>query len=146
MQGKENKGEQVPKFLKGVALFLGAIGVLALVMSFIGPAVVPNEWRGPALLLGHWSYLYAVLLLLLSMGVWRRRPWAWWGVLLFLGLSVISSYFVSVEHTSMLQSPFARVMFGVLWLFAGAYLARSWYAQRKHFLWAGVLEADNPRS
>jgi hypothetical protein len=121
----------VPTVLKGVALFLAASGVMALFAEFVAPklggAPIPSA-------LGHWNIVYAIAFVLLSAGVWLRRPWAWWGGFLVLGLSIFSSQFLMRENAQMMP-PFIRVAFGIFGLIVVVVWGRWWYAQRKHFLW-----------
>jgi hypothetical protein len=123
----------VPMVLKGVAFFLAASGAMALFAEFAAPKL-----GGPSrvtLPLGHWNIVYAISILSLSAGVWLRRPWAWWGGFLVLGLSVVSSVFFVNENAQMMPPPFIRIVFEVLSCVVVAVWGRWWYAQRKHFLW-----------
>jgi hypothetical protein len=120
-----------PMVLKGVALFLAASGVMALFAEFVAPKLGGAPIPSP---LGHWNIVYAIAFLLLSAGVWRRRPWAWWGGFLVLGLSIVSSQFF-VRDNAQMMPPFIRVVFGIFALIVVVVWGRWWYAQRKHFLW-----------
>src|ERR1700733_15636255 len=77
----------VPMVLKGVALFLGASGVMAAATDFIGPKLGNEQVQVVALHLGHWNLIYAVAAFALAAGVWSRGRWAWWGGFLLLGIS-----------------------------------------------------------
>jgi hypothetical protein len=133
--GEETKFDAaaVPTVLKGVALFLAASAVMALFAEFVAPKMGGTPKLST---LGHWNIVYAIAFLSLSVGVWFRRPWAWWGVFLVLGLSVVSSQFLMGKNAQMTLPPFIRVVFGIFALIVVAVWGRWWYAQRKHFLWA----------
>jgi hypothetical protein len=132
----------VPTVLKGVALFLAASGVMALFAEFVAPKLGGAPILAP---LGHWNIVFAIPVLSLSAGVWLRRPWAWWGGFLVLGLSIVSSQFFMRENAQMMLPPFMRVVCGIFALIVVAVWGRWWYAQRKHFLWtesSGGLKKD----
>jgi hypothetical protein len=90
--------DTVPATLKGAAIFLAASGAMAVLAGFGSPHVWPSMQRAtdtPAVLqLGNWNFVYAIVVMPLALGIWRRRPWAWWGGFLLLGLSVCVSFFV----------------------------------------------------
>jgi hypothetical protein len=117
----------VPMVLKGVALFLAASGVLVL----FAQSVAPYRTTLP---LGRGNIVYAVSVFLLAAGVWLRRPWAWWGGFLVLGLSMVSPVFFMHENAQMMP-PIILVVFGIFALIVVAVWGRWWYAQRRHFLW-----------
>jgi hypothetical protein len=81
----------VPATLKGTAIFLAASGVMAVVsgltMTGLSRSSVPATAAPPLPTLGRWSFVYAAFVIALALGVWRRRPWAWQGVLVLLVLS-----------------------------------------------------------
>lgn len=130
----------VPTVLKGVSLFLAASGVIALFAEYVAPKLGGAPILSP---LGHWNIVYAIAFLSLSAGVWLRRPWAWWGGFLVLGLSIVSSQFFMRENTQTMPPPFIRVVFGVFALIVLAVWGRWWYVQRKHFVWtSGGLNKD----
>ena len=120
----------MPTALKGVALFLAASGLMALFAEFVAPKLGSAPKLSP---LGHWNIGYAIAFLSLSAGVWLRRPWAWWGGFLVLGLSVASSVFFMQENAQVMPPLFIRVVFGIFALIVVAVWGRWWYAQRKHF-------------
>jgi hypothetical protein len=123
----------VPMVLKGVALFLAASGVMALFAN----SVQPKMRDAPAVVLqmGHWNIIYAVMAFVLAMGVWRRRPWAWWGGFVLLCTSTVTSLLAMPIDTQPELPPFMRVVFGVFAVIVVAIWGRWWYAQRRHFLW-----------
>lgn len=121
----------VPGALKGVAVFLAASALMLVFMNIVG-------LRAPsvALQLGHWQVVYATALLALAVGVWRRRPWAWWGGFAVLGLSAITTLFAFPANAGLAPPPFMRVIFGVFAVIVAGVWGRWWYAQRRHFLWS----------
>jgi hypothetical protein len=121
----------VPMVLKGVALFLAASGVMAALTGFIGPKL--GDQQRVALPLGHWVLVYAVSSFVLAAGVWSRRPWAWWGGFLLLGISTITSLLAMPVGTATGLPPFVRLVFGVFAVVVVAVWGRWWYAQRKYF-------------
>ena len=116
--------------LKGVALFLAASGAIAALTEFIEPKLGQQR---VALQIGHWNLVYAVSAFVLAAGVWGRRPWAWWGGFLVLGISTITSLLAMPVGTPSGLPPFVRVVFGVFAVIVVAVWGRWWYAQRKHF-------------
>jgi hypothetical protein len=114
----------VPGVLKAVALFLAASAVMVVVADFLEPRA-----------LYHWQVAYAMAILVLAAGVWRRRPWAWWGGFLVLGVSIITSLFAFPANAEFAPPPFMRVIFGIFALVVSGVWGRWWYAQRRHFLW-----------
>jgi hypothetical protein len=130
----------VPMVLKGVALFLAASGVMVLFMDFFGPRVLSAQVVGPPSVApwwGNWHKVYAVSVILLAAGVWRRRPWAWWGGFLMLGMSTITSLLAMPMSTPGVP-PFMRAVFGAFAVVVVGVWGRWWYAQRKHFLWTAA--------
>ena len=132
----------VPGVLKGVAAFLAFTGVMAVVAGFTGNEVrsaASGPGGGPLALpsWGPWMFVYAAFLVALSIGVWRRRPWAWWAFFGLLGLSAVWPIFaLSFLQTPGLAGP-PGWMGGVVAILSCAVVAiwgRWWYAQRRHFL------------
>ena len=120
----------VPMVLKVVALFLAASGAIGALTEFIEPKLGQQR---VALQIGHWNLVYAVSAFVLAAGVWGRRPWAWWGGFLVLGISTITSLLAMPVGTPSGLPPFVRVVFGVFAVIVVAVWGRWWYAQRKHF-------------
>lgn len=133
--------DRVPMTLKAAAILLVASGAMALVAGFAGPHVWPNLGRPPESpavpQLGNWSFVYAVLVISLSIGIWRRRPWGWWCGFLLLGLSVCWSLLAMQTHADIGPPVGFKVIFAVLSCVFTVIWGRWWYAQRKHFLWGG---------
>jgi hypothetical protein len=128
----------VPMVLKGVALFLAASSAMVIFMDFFGPRVLPaqlGDSANPTLQLGHWHVVYAVSGLVLAVGVWRRRPWAWWGGFLGLGMSIITSLLSMPVSAQQALPPMIRVVFVIFALIVVEVWGRWWYAQRRHFFW-----------
>jgi hypothetical protein len=132
--------DTVPATLKVAALVLGASGAMAMVAGFAGPHLWPTTQGTtdtPAVLqLGNWNFVYAIVVISLALGIWRRRPWAWWGGFLVLGLSVCLSVFAMPTDAHLGPPVGMRVAFAILSCVAVAIWGRWWYAQRKHFLWS----------
>ena len=104
----------VPGVLKGVALFLAAWSVMLIVMNFFGSRMMPAQPTNPAgVALGHWQLGYAVAALVLAAGVWRRRPWAWWGGFLLFGLAIVTSLLAMPVNVEPPTPPVIRVIFGI---------------------------------
>jgi hypothetical protein len=131
--------DAVPMTLKVVAIVLAGSGVMPLLTGLSGGKLFPGLTTSPesnGLPLAQWIYLYAVAMILLSVGVWRRRPWAWWGGFVVLGLSLLFSLVVPLLDSRMGAPPFMWVVFGVFSCLVVAVWGRWWYAQRKYFLWS----------
>jgi ABC-type uncharacterized transport system permease subunit len=86
--------------------------------------------------LGNWNFVYSFVVLSLALGIWRRRPWAWWGGFVLLGLSVCSAVFVIPTDTHFGPPAGVKAIFAVLSCVVVGLWGRWWYAQRKHFLWS----------
>ena len=129
----------VPGVLKGVALFLAAWSVMLIVMNFFGSRMMPAQPTNPAgVALGHWQLGYAVAALVLAAGVWRRRPWAWWGGFLLFGLAIVTSLLAMPVNVEPPTPPVIRVIFGIFAVIVAGVWGRWWYAQRRHFLWTSM--------
>jgi hypothetical protein len=89
--------DTVPMSLKVAAILLAASGAMALVTGVVGPHFWPSLVQAgessAAPRLGNWNFVYAILVIALSIGIWRRQSWAWWCGFLLLGLSVCWSLF-----------------------------------------------------
>jgi hypothetical protein len=121
----------VPMVLKGVAVFLAASSVMVALTEFIGPKL--GDPQRVSLQLGHWNLVYAVSALVLAAGVWSRRPWAWWGGFLLLGVSTITSLLAMPVGIPSGPPQFMRVVFGAFAVVVVGVWGRWWYAQRKYF-------------
>jgi hypothetical protein len=130
----------VPMSLKAAAIFLAASGAMALVAGAVGLHSWPSLGRAGGSTappqLGNWNFVYATLLLALSIGIWRRRPWGWWCGFLLLGLSVCWSLFAMSAGADVGPPVGVKVIFAVLSCVVVGIWGRWWYAQRKHFLWS----------
>lgn len=129
----------VPATLKGAAILLAASGAMAVVAGFAGPHVWPSMQRAsdtPAVLqLGNWNFVYAMVVISLALGIWRRRPWAWWGGFAVLGTSVCWSL-IAMLHMGGGPPVAFKVIFAAMSSVVVAIWGRWWYAQRKHFFWS----------
>jgi hypothetical protein len=131
--------DTVPMSLKVTAIVLAASGAMALMAGVAGPHLWPHlgqasegtasqQW-------GSWNFVYAVLAIALSIGIWRRRPWGWWCGFLLLGWSVCRSLFALSAHADVGLPVGIKVIFAVLSFVIVGIWGRWWYAQRRHFLW-----------
>ena len=131
--------DTLPMTLKVAAIFLAASGAMGLVAGLVGPHRWPS--LGPASesiaspQLGNWNFVYAILVLVLSMGIWGRRPWAWRSGFLLLGLSICGSLFAMSARADAGPPVGIKVIFAILSCVIVGIWGRWWYAQRKHFLW-----------
>jgi hypothetical protein len=82
----------VPTTLKVVSIVLAASGAMALLAHFLpGHLAYGNSGPGRALPMpafGDWNDAIAAGLLVLSVGIWLRRPWAWWAGFLVIAISL----------------------------------------------------------
>ena len=131
--------DAVPMTLKAAAILLAASGAMALVAGVTGPQLWPS--LGPAagspavLQLGNWYFVYGILLISLSIGIWRRQPWGWWCGFVLLGLSVCWSLLAMQAQADVGPPVGIKLIFAGLSCVVAAIWGRWWYAQRKHFLW-----------
>lgn len=119
----------VPTLLKIVALLLAAWSVAVILFTELaGPSSV-------VLQRGHWQLGYAASGLVLASGIWRRRPWAWWGGFLLLGLGTVSSLLEMPVNGQLPTPPVIRTLFGFCRVAVGVVWGYWWYAQKRHFSW-----------
>jgi hypothetical protein len=115
----------VPPTLKWAAIFLAASAAMALFSGFAMPQLPAIPTRAgaapPFPPSGYWPLVYAVLVVVLSVGVWHRRPWAWRGFFVLLGASVCWTM---------------RAVFAVMSCAVVVIWGRWWYGQRRHFIWS----------
>jgi hypothetical protein len=131
--------DTVPVSLKVAAIFLAASGAMALLVGVVGPhlwaSLGPAGESTASPQLGNWNFVYAILVIALSMGIWGRRPWAWWCGFLLLGLSVCWSLFAMSVRADVGPPVGMNVIFAIFSCAIAGIWGRWWYAQRKHFLW-----------
>jgi hypothetical protein len=72
----------------------------------------------------------------LSLGVWGRRPWAWWGFFVLLGGSAFWTMYAMQAIGNIGPPPAMRAVFAVMSCAAVALWGRWWYEQRRHFIWS----------
>jgi hypothetical protein len=118
-------------FLSGVSCVWGAAsGVSSWHVNFAGHAAVTHFSSSTSRLpIGACGLVMCVL----GIGVYRSRPWAWSGLLVFIvasGVMAIPRVFLDPYFPDI--SGF-RAICGVLMLAVTAYWAWWWYAQRVHF-------------
>ena len=132
--------ESIPIPLKAAAAVLMISAMSALLSGF---SVFPQPWKVWGLdsavggiSIADFSILYAVMMMGLAAGVWTRRPWAWWGGLVLLGLSWCFFLF-AMHRWGTAQQPLAiEIVMGIFFAFVTAIWGKWWYAQRKHFEWS----------
>jgi hypothetical protein len=141
----ENRGglvnaetDSIPMALKIASIFLAASGATALVAGAAGTHLWPSLGTGAlsteSKQLGNWYFVYAILLIVLSMGVWGRRRWAWWCGFLLLGFSVCWSIFVMRTGTGFGVPIALNAFFTIFPCVVVGVWGLWWYAQRKYFL------------
>jgi hypothetical protein len=129
----------VPTTLQVVSIVVAASGAMALLAHF-RPGFLTEGNRDPGRALpmpafGDWNDAIAAGLLILALGIWLRRPWAWRAGFLVIGSSLVSAL-VDMHRPAGVGPPLAfQVIFGVLALGVTVIWGLWWYAQRKHFLW-----------
>jgi hypothetical protein len=130
----------VPMTLKAAAIFLAASGVMAvfsgLMMAQL-PSIPTSAGAGlPLPPLGHWPLVYAAIVLALALGVWRRRPWAWWGFFVLLAASACWTVYAMQASANFGPPIGVGIIFAVMCCAVTALWGRWWYGQRKHFNWS----------
>jgi hypothetical protein len=129
--------DTVPMPLKVAAILLAASGAMALVAGVVGPHLWPSSMQAgessTSAQLSYWNFVYAILVIALSIGIWRRRPWAWWCGFLLLGLSVCWSLFAMSARADVGPPVGIKVIFAIFSCVVLGIWGRWWYAQRKHF-------------
>jgi hypothetical protein len=128
----------VPLTLKSAAIFLAASAAMALfsslMMGHLPPIPTPAGPARPFPPLGQWPLVYAVLVLALSLGIWRRRPWAWWGFFVLLAASACWTMYAMQRMGD--AGPAVEAVFAVVSCAVVALWGCWWYGQRKHFIWS----------
>ncbi len=132
--------EVVPMTLKAAAIFLAASGVMAVVSGLITPqlpSVPTSAGAAPPLPpLGHWPLVYAAIVFALALGVWRRRPWAWWGFFVLLAASACWTVYAMQASANVGPPLGVGIIFAVMCCVVMVFWGRWWYGQRKHFNWS----------
>jgi hypothetical protein len=130
----------VPMTLKAAAIFLAASGVMAAFSGLIMPqlpSIPTSAWTAsPLPPLGHWPLVYAAIVLALALGVWRRRPWAWWGFFLLLAASACWTVYAMQASANFGPPIGVEIIFAVMCCAVMVFWGRWWYGQRKHFDWS----------
>jgi len=129
----------VPTPLKCTALFFTILGLLSLVARLVpAPATNINAGMDQVLAtrpLGGLNYAVGVACIVLAVGIWARRPWAWWAVFVVIAAAYVQPLF-TVFRDIRVSPPIAfQVIFCVVGLAISVIWGLWWYAQRKHFLW-----------
>ncbi len=125
-----------PEVLKGVALVLAAAGIISGVAMINRPQLLPPGW--------HTMYVAFVILdLVLAIGVWYRRPWAWWGGFIVLAATMFSP--LVTLPTAMRQLPLLfQTAFAVCLLLVVGSWGAWWYGKRTLFLWNTTVNSNTP--
>jgi hypothetical protein len=127
----------VPMTLKAAAIFLAASGVMAMFSGFIMPQLPTIPGAAPLFPpLGHWPLVYAAGVLALALGVWRRRPWAWWGLFVLLAASACWTAYAMQASANFRLPMGVSIVFAVMCCAVTVLWGRWWYGQRKHFTWS----------
>lgn len=128
--------DAVPLTLKWAAIFLAASAASAVLSVLLTPHLpaIPTRTgaRAPFPPLGRWPLVYAALALMLSLGIWRRRPWAWWSFFVLLGGSAFWTMYAmqAIGNPLGMSAVFALMSCAVVVIWG-----RWWYGQRGHFIW-----------
>ncbi len=138
-QGADLDPSAVPMTLKGAAAFLAASGVMELFAGFAGPHLMPVTYPGSEDFVvpqfGRWNFAFAAAFITLAIGIWRRRPWAWWWGFWLVGASfVVPMLAMVVQGHVPAPIPF-QVFFAAIACVVMFTWGRWWYAQRRLFLW-----------
>ncbi len=113
--------------LHAVALFLAAAAMMSGIAAVSTPHLLPPPW--------HTTYItFAILDLVLAIGIWYRRPWAWRGGFILLAAAMIAPLVTLPTATRQLPLLFQAAFAVCLLLVTGSWGAW-WYGQRKLFLW-----------
>jgi hypothetical protein len=127
-----------PTTLKVVSIVLTTSGAMALLARFL-PDHLTDGNRGPGRALpmpafGEWNDAIAAGLLILALGIWLRRPWAWWAGFLVIATTLVNAL-VAMHRQAGIGPPIAiQVIFAALALGVSVIWGVWWYAQRKYFL------------
>jgi len=130
----------MPMPLKCAALFFAILGSWALVARLVPPpaknvnAGMDQVVAGTPL--GGLNTVWGVAFVVLAVGIWMRRPWAWWAVFVVIAVGYMQPMF-TVFRDIRVSPPIAmQVIYGMLGLGVCVVWGLWWYAQRKHFRWA----------
>jgi hypothetical protein len=130
----------VPMTLKAAAIFLAASGVMAVFSGLTMPQLPSSPTSAgaapPFPPLGHWPLVYAAIVLALALGVWRRRPWAWWGFFVLLAASACWTVYAMQASANFGPPIGVGIIFAVMCCAVMVLWGRWWYGQRKHFDWS----------
>ena len=132
----------VPMTLKAAAIVLATSGVMAVFSSQMESERPPMSARAGTFFtlippMGRWPLLYAALVVALALGVWRRRPWAWWAFFILLASSACWSMYgmYAMPAIGNVVPPLGmRIVFGVMCCVVMVLWGRWWYGQRRHFI------------
>jgi hypothetical protein len=123
-----------PEVLKGVALVLAAAGIISGVAMINTPQPLRPSW--------HTMYAgFAILDLVLAIGVWYRRPWAWWGGFLVLAAMMIAPVVTLPSAARQLPLVFQAAVAVCLLLVVGSW-GGWWYGKRNLFLWSTAADSQ----
>jgi hypothetical protein len=129
--------EAVPMTLKAAAIFLAASGVISGLIVPQLPSIPISTGAAPPLArLSHWPLVYAAIVLALALGVWRRRPWAWWGFFVLLAASACWTVYAMQASADFGPPLGVGIIFAVMSCAVLVLWSRWWYGQRKHFNWS----------
>jgi hypothetical protein len=118
-----------PIVLKVAAGFLAVSGFLSLLSGVL----MPPGMRPLPLLPVAVGEIFGLGSIMLSLGVWNRRSWGWWGGFGVLGVSLLASWFAVPAGPAPVQPLALRVVFSAFATLITLFWAYWWYAQRRHF-------------
>ena len=122
--------------LKLVAVFLAVAAIVSGVVFINTPQLLPPGTQA--------MYVaFAILDLVLAIGVWFRRPWAWWGGFIVLAATMFSP--LVTLPTAMRQLPLLfQAAFAVCLLLVVGSWGAWWYGKRTLFLWNTTANSNTP--
>jgi hypothetical protein len=116
-----------PEVLKLVAVFLALAATVSGVVVINTPQLLPPSW--------HTMYVTFVILdFVLAIGVWYRRPWAWWSGFIVLAATMFAPLVTLPTATRQLPLLF-QAAFAVCLLLVVCSWGAWWYGKRNLFLW-----------
>ena len=110
---------------------------------YSGVAVIET----PQMLPARWHSMYAafaILDLVLAIGVWYRRPWAWWGGFIVLAATMITPLVTLPTATRQLPFFLFQAAFAVCLLLVVGSWGAWWYGKRNLFRWNTTPNSNTP--
>jgi hypothetical protein len=133
-------GSSTPMVLRVVAAFLALAGLASLFGAIFGPDEM--QWSAKGIIGRYLSGVsprllastHAIVLLLLALGIYRRKLAAWKFGLVYLAFAgcLSTAEMLTADRTP--APPVIRIAFSAFGMFVVLIWIRWWYAQRVHFL------------